>query len=151
QPPLVRRVAFVLRRRDREHHVAMGVVDREHALGAGHPDLEAVNRARPGHRQRPGNVEVIDAAVGEHDHAGGGVDALVGGSQNLVDRARVAFDRVFASMHHITMSSAWVPEITIGEIAFGSSVRLLLSMATSLFLKARGGTRATSPSAPPRA
>jgi len=27
-------------------------------------------------------------------------------------------------MHHITMSSAWVPEITIGEIVLGSLVRL---------------------------
>jgi len=27
-------------------------------------------------------------------------------------------------MYHITMSSAWVPEITIGEIVVGSSVRL---------------------------
>ncbi len=36
---------------------------------------------------------MIDAAVGEHDHAGGGVDAAVGGAQHLVDRARVALDR----------------------------------------------------------
>ena len=36
---------------------------------------------------------MIDAAVRHHDHAGGGVDALVERAQHLVDRARVAFDR----------------------------------------------------------
>ncbi len=93
QAALVGRVAFLLRRGDREHHVAMGVVDGEHAVGAVDADLEAVDRARPGHRQRPRDVEVIDTAVGEHDHARGRVDAFVGRTQNLVDRARVALDR----------------------------------------------------------
>ena len=71
----------------------MGVVDGEHAVGAVDADFEAVDRARPRHRQRPRNVEVIDAAVGEHDHAGGRVDALIERPQHLVDRAGVAFDR----------------------------------------------------------
>ena len=71
----------------------MRVVDGEHAVGAGDADLERVDRARPRHRQRPRDVEVIDRAVAHHDHAGGGVDALVERAQHLVDRARVAFDR----------------------------------------------------------
>ena len=71
----------------------MRVVDGEHAVGTGDADLERVDRARPGHRQRPGNVEVIDRAVAHHDHAGGGVDALVERAEHLVDRARIAFDR----------------------------------------------------------
>ena len=45
QPALVRRVAFGLRLRHREHDVAMGVVDGEHAGGADDADLEAVDRA----------------------------------------------------------------------------------------------------------
>ena len=39
---------------------------------------------------------MIDGAVGAHDHAGGGVDALIERPQHLIDRARVAFDRLFA-------------------------------------------------------
>ena len=54
----------------------MRVVDRQHAVGAVDADFEAVDGAGPGDRQRPGDVEVIHAAVLEHDHAGGGVDAL---------------------------------------------------------------------------
>ena len=90
---LVGRIALLLRRRYRQHHVAMGVVDGQHAVGAVDADLQAVDGARPGHRQCPRDVEVIDAAVREHDHAGGGIDAAVGGPQHLVDRARVALDR----------------------------------------------------------
>src|SRR5271170_3982488 len=74
----------------------MGVVDGQHAVGAVDADFQTVNGAGPGDRQRPGNVEVIDGAVGAHDHAGGGVDALIERTQNLVDRARVAFDRLLA-------------------------------------------------------
>ena len=93
QPRLVRRIAFALRLAHRQHHVAMRVVDGEHAVGAGDADLERIDRARPGHRQRPRDVEMIDRAVAHHDHAGGGVDALVERAQHLVDRARIAFDR----------------------------------------------------------
>ena len=88
-------VAFALRLAHRQHHVAMRVVDGEHALGAGDADLERIDRARPCHRQRPRDIEMIDRAVAHHDHAGGGVDALVERAQHLVDRARVAFDRRF--------------------------------------------------------
>ncbi len=93
EPRLVGRIAFRLRLAHREHHVAMGVVDGEHAVGAGDADLERIDGARPRHRQRPGDVEMIDAAVRHHDHARGGVDALVKRAKNLVDRARIAFDR----------------------------------------------------------
>ena len=60
------------------------------------PTSRRVDRGRPGDRQRPGNVEVIDGAVVEHDHAGGGVDALVERAQHLVDRARIDLDRRLA-------------------------------------------------------
>jgi len=58
------------------------------------------------------------------NHAGGGVDTLIERAQHLVDRARIALDRRLLSRYHMHMSSACVPEITIGEIVVGSSVRL---------------------------
>ena len=82
-------IALGLRLAHREDDVAVGVVDRQHAGGADDADLEAVHRGRPGDRQRPRDVEMMHGAVGEHHHAGGGVDALVDRSQHLVDRACV--------------------------------------------------------------
>src|SRR5215471_2693901 len=43
--------------------------------------------------QRPGDVEVIHAAIGEHDHTGGGIDVPYWAPQYLVDRAGVDLHR----------------------------------------------------------
>ena len=87
------RISLLLRTLGREHDVAVRVVDRQHALRAGDADLEAVDRARPDDRQRPRDARVIEAAIGEGDHAGRGVDALAQRPERLVDRARVELDR----------------------------------------------------------
>ena len=77
----------------------MRVVDGEHALGADDADFQAVHRARPDHRQRPGDAGVIEAAVLEDDGSGRGVDSLAQRAERLVDRARVELDRLLR-LHH---------------------------------------------------
>src|SRR5436190_485236 len=69
------------------HNFAVRVVDIEHALGAGDAHFQAVHSAGPHHGQRPGNRRVVEGAVLEGDHAGGGVDALAQRSERLVHRA----------------------------------------------------------------
>src|SRR5262249_35934360 len=81
---------------DRQHDVAVRVVDREHAGRPDDTDFKRIDRGRPGYWQGPGHVEVIDGAVGEVDHASGAIDTLVRGPKNLVDRPRVTLDRGFA-------------------------------------------------------
>ena len=63
----------------------MGIVDGEDAGRSDDADVETVDGARPSHRQRPGDVEVIDRSVAEHDHASGRIDAAIERAEHLVD------------------------------------------------------------------
>src|SRR5687767_8606565 len=62
-PGFIWRISLTLRPRSRQHDVAVGIVDGEHALGAGDADFQAVYRARPDDGQRPGDAGVIEASV----------------------------------------------------------------------------------------
>jgi len=87
-------------------------VDGQHTLGADDSDFQAVHRA--GHTL--GSAQEIEAwyrlPVLEDDHARGRIDAAAQRAQGLVDRARVDSAGFFASIIHMTTSSACVPEIT---------------------------------------
>ena len=79
----------------RQHQIPMGVLHIDHALGPDNADLDAVNGARPDHRQRPTDIHGKYRAVVHGEQAKGrvlGTEAR----QDLVRRPRVDAHRGLA-------------------------------------------------------
>src|ERR687892_112228 len=114
----VRVIAGALSDLGGEHDVAMGVLDVDHALGAHDPDLEAVDRARPDHRQGPADVHAPDRAVVHREDAEGRVLGAVLAEDRI---ARAGIDRHRRLAFH--QPQAHVEAVGAGDHWFGAAWR----------------------------